>query len=67
MMKKPDLDDRGKLTRVLKYLKVTKHMKLTITIDDLSIIRWWVYASDRTHIDCKGPTGSMMSLGGGAV
>ena len=42
-------------------------MKLTLTIDDLSIIKWWVDVSDRTHHDLKGHTGSMMSLGGGAV
>ncbi len=38
-----------------------------LTIDDLSMIRWWVDASDRTHHDCKGHTGSMMSLEGGEV
>ena len=42
-------------------------MKLTLTIDDLSMIRWWVDASDRTHMDCNDHTGLMMSLGGGAV
>ena len=57
----------GKLRRVLKYLKGTKYMKLTLTIDNLLMIRWWVDALDRTHHDCKGHTGSMMSLGGGAV
>ena len=60
-VKKPDVDDWGKLRRVLKYLKGTKHMKLTLTIDDLSMIRWWVDASDWTHMDCKGHTGLMMS------
>ena len=66
-VKKPDIDDWGKLRRVLKYLKGTKYMKLTPTIDDLSMIRWWVDGSDRTHHDCKGHTGSMMSLRGGAI
>ena len=42
-------------------------MKLTLTNDDLSIIKWWVDASDRTHHDLKGHTGSMMSLGEGMV
>ena len=63
-VKKPDIDDWGKLRRVLKYLKGTKYIKLTRTIDDLLMIRWWVDASDRTHHDCKGRIGSMMSLGG---
>ena len=66
-MKQPDMDDWGKLRRVLKYLKGTRHMKLTISINDLSTVRWWVDASDRTHEDCKGHTGVMMTLGKGAL
>ncbi len=64
-IKKPGMDDWGKLRRVLKYLKGAKHMKLTLTIDDLLMIRWWVDASDRTHMDCNGHTASIISLGGG--
>ena len=45
-VKKPNRDDWGKLRKVLAYLKHTKYMKLTITVDDLYIIRWWVDASD---------------------
>ena len=66
-VKRPKEDNWGKLRKVLKYLKGTKYMKLTLTVDNLSIIKWWVDASDRTHHDLKGHTGSMMSLGGGAV
>ena len=66
-VKAPDEDDWLKLRRVLKYLKGTRHMKLNLTVDDLSVIKWWVDASDRTHWDCKGHTGAMMSLGKGAV
>jgi hypothetical protein len=66
-VKRPDEDDWGKLKRVLQYLFGTKHMKLTLTIDDLSQVKWWVDASYNTHEDCKGQTGAMMSLGKGAV
>jgi len=66
-VKQPDMDDWGKLRRVLKYLKGTRHMKLTISINDLSTVRWWVDASDRTHEDCKGHTSVMMTLGKGAL
>ena len=66
-VKKPNIDDWGKLKRVLKYLKGTKYMKLHLSIDDLSKIMWWVDVSDKTHKDCKGHTGAMMPLGGGAV
>eukprot|EP00804_Cyclotella_cryptica_P021176 CCRYP_001489-RA/>CCRYP_001489-RA protein AED:0.41 eAED:0.35 QI:0/-1/0/1/-1/1/1/0/615 len=66
-VKKPDEDDWGKLKRVLQYLLGTKHMKLTLTIDNLNQVKWWVDASYNTHDDCKGQTGAMMSLGKGAV
>ncbi len=39
-VKKPNRDDWGKLRRVLTYLKSTKYMKLTLTVDDLLVIRW---------------------------
>ena len=66
-VKGPDEDDWGKLKRVLRYLKGTKHMKLTLSIDNMNVIKWWIDASDRTHMDCKGHTGGMMSLGKGAI
>jgi hypothetical protein len=62
-VKKPDEDDWGKLKRVLKYLKGTKYMKLTLNVSDLNNICWWVDASYNTHEYCKGHTGGMMSLG----
>ena len=37
------------------------------TYSNMSTVRWWVDASDRTHEDCKGHTGLMMSLGKGAA
>jgi hypothetical protein len=66
-VKKPDEDDWGKLKRLLKYLKGTRHMKLTLSVENLNFIRWWVDASYNVHDDCRGQTGAMMSLGRGAV
>ena len=66
-VQKPDVDDWGKLKRVLKYLKGTKHMKLTLSVDEMSVIRWWVDASYNAHEDCLGQTGALVSLGKGAV
>ena len=34
-VKRPDEDDWGKLKRLLKYLKGTRHMKLTLGVDSL--------------------------------
>ena len=45
-VKQPDEDDWGKLKRVLKYLKGTLHiMKLTLSVVNLSTIRWYVDAA----------------------
>eukprot|EP00804_Cyclotella_cryptica_P031175 CCRYP_011748-RA/>CCRYP_011748-RA protein AED:0.26 eAED:0.26 QI:0/0/0/1/0/0/5/0/530 len=65
-VKRPDEDDWGKLKRVLKYLKGTRHMRLRLGVDDLRIIQWWVDASYNVHEDCRGQTGAMLSLGQGA-
>ena len=48
------------------YLKGTLHMKLNITVDSLTTIRWYVDASYSVHSDCKYHTGVMMTLGAGA-
>jgi hypothetical protein len=64
---KRDEDDWGKLKRVLKYLKGTRYMKLTLSVGNLEVIKWWVDASYNVHEDCRGQTGLMMSLGKGAV
>ena len=64
-VKKPDEDDWGKLKRVLRYLKGTTNMKLTLSADNLSIVKWWVDASHAVHDDCKSHTGASMTLGKG--
>ena len=66
-VKKPDEEDLGKLKRLLKYLKLTRHMKPTLTVDYISMARCWFDAYYNTQEDCKGHTGSMVSLGKGAV
>ena len=35
-------DDWGKLKIVLKYLKGTKHMKLILRLESLSVVNWWM-------------------------
>ena len=50
-VRKPVEDDWGKLVRCMTYLKGTKYMKLTLTVDTMSIIKWWVDASHNTHMD----------------
>ena len=66
-VKKLDEDEWMKLKRGLKYTKGTKHMKLTTSVDSLSMVKLWVYALYNTHEYHKGHTGDMMNLGEGAV
>ena len=39
---------------------------LTLSVDDISTIQWWVDSSYNVHPDSRGQTGAMMSLGDGA-
>ena len=66
-VKQPGEDDWGKLKRVLKYLNGTRHLHLTLTVDSLSSIKWYVDGSHQIHDDCKGHTGAIMTLGKGAI
>jgi hypothetical protein len=66
-VKNPDADDYKKLGRVMKYLRGTLHMPLTLEADDLQIVKWWVDASFAVHKDMKSHTGGTMTLGKGAI
>ena len=66
-VKRLDKYDWGKLQIVLKYMKVTNHMKLTLIVDSLSLLNWLMDESYDKHDDCRGHTGYMMILGKGEV
>jgi hypothetical protein len=42
-------------------------MKLNLSADNLTTIRWWVDASHAVHDNCCGHTGAMMLMGKGAA
>ena len=64
---KPSADNWVKLQMVCKYIEGTKYMKLTLSINDISKLMWWLDASDQTHTDYKGHVRAMMLLGVGLV
>lgn len=66
-VKSPGEDDWGKLKRVLKYLNGTRNLHLTLSVDSLSSIKWYIDGSHQIHDDCRGHTGSIMTLGQGAI
>eukprot|EP00978_Attheya_sp_CCMP212_P010085 scaffold24237_cov33-Attheya_sp.AAC.1 len=66
-VKSPDEDDYKKLTRVMKYLRATLHIPLTLEADNLRLMKWWVDAAFAVHPDTKSHTGRTFSLGKGSV
>ena len=66
-VKAPDKDDYKKLTRLVKYLRGTASLPLTLEANSLQIVKWWVDASYAVHPDMKSHTGGMMSLGKGTI
>ena len=46
--------DWGKINIFLKYLKGTKHMKLTLIAEYLSAVKCWIETQHNTHNDGRG-------------
>ena len=60
-------DDWKKLKRCLQYLHGTIDLKLTLSAENMTIIKWWVDASYAVHNDMKSHTGAALSLGRGII
>ena len=52
---------------MLKYLKGTRELKTTLSVGDMSVVKWWVDNSYAVREDYQGQTGAMISLGKVAV
>ncbi len=48
-VKSPLKDDRGKLKRLLKYLNGTKYLKLSISVENLGILKWYIVGLHNVH------------------
>ena len=48
-MKRPYEDDWGKLKRVMKYLNGTRKLKLTLSVESMGIIKWYIDGSHNAH------------------
>ena len=66
-VREPDTDDYKKLIRLMKYLKSTRDIPLTLEAENSVCIQWWVDASFAVHPDMKSHLGAMMSMGQGAA
>jgi hypothetical protein len=63
----PNQADWEKLMRAMKYLNGTKGENLTLSADNLRVVKWYVDASFAVHPDFKSHTGAMMTLGKGVM
>jgi hypothetical protein len=59
----PNQADWEKLMRVMNYLNGTWEENLTLSADNLRVVKWYVDASFVVHPDFKSHTGAMMTLG----
>jgi hypothetical protein len=66
-VKAPDVDDYKKLARVIKYLRGTATMPLTLEAHEAHVMKWWVDAAHAVHEDLKGHTGGAFTMGQGTI
>ena len=63
----PTTDDWRKLTDFLKYCNGTKNEVLTLSADDLHVLKWMVDAAFAVHPDFRSHTGGHLSYGTGTI
>ena len=63
----PTRDDQKKLARTIRYLMATIYLPLILSMNKNGISEWWVDASFAIHDDMRSRTGSVTSLGQGAI
>ena len=66
-VKAADIEDWKKLDRVLRYVNGTQDLSLTIELGKQVSVLAYIDCSHGVHADGKGHTGSVISLGKGAV
>jgi hypothetical protein len=64
---KPTDGDWNKLINLLQFLKSTIEDVLHLSMDNTSVIKWYLDASYAVHKDMKSQTGAIMTLGQGAI
>ena len=66
-VQQPNEEDWEKLIRLMKYLNGTKELVLTVSAEQLNIMKWIVDAAYAIHADFKSHTGMTMTMGQGAI
>ena len=60
-VKEPNDDDQQNLVRMIKYLNVTNIKYLTLSADDLKVIKWYVGRGFVVRPDFKSRAGAIMT------
>ena len=66
-VRNPTVNDWKKLVRYMKYVKKTWKDVLTLSADDLHVVKWYVDASFAVHPDFKSHSGAIMTMGEGTT
>ena len=61
----PNKDDWTKLVHLMKYLRGTRKLPLTLSADNTGVLKWWVDASFAVHPNMRGHSGGGFSMGRG--
>jgi len=64
-VRNPDLDDWGKLTWLVQYLRNTLKLPLILSANGSGILKWWVDAAFAVHPNMRGHSGGGLSMGTG--
>jgi hypothetical protein len=64
-VREPDTDDWKKMAHMMKYLRGTKLLALTLSASSTGILKWWVDGSFAVHPEMRGHTGGGLSMGRG--
>ena len=66
-VKNPNESDWEKMVRLLKCLNGTRKKCLTLRVDNLNVLKWYVDVSFAVHPDFKSHTGGILTMGHGAL
>jgi hypothetical protein len=66
-VKEPNKDDWRKLLHLLEYVNGSRKDALTLSVDNMSVVKWYVDAAFAVHPDFKSQTGAVMTYGQGAI
>ena len=64
-VREPDKQDWGKMVHLMKYLRGTKDLALTLSADGSGILKWYVDGSFTVHPNMRGHTGGGLTMGTG--